>query len=424
MKRTHFFYGWVVVLSCTLLAFSVNAMGNNTLSFYVTSISDAFHVNRATTNFMFFTMGLITRTVLGLFFGRLAVRFGVKRLMIAGMGFVLAGFMAYSFADGIWMIGLGSALYGVAHAIGTLSSYNVIINNWFTKNKGLMLAIINTAVGFGGMLINPLVSMWIEKYGWNQSFFYTAILMAAIAIPSLVFIREKPRSGEGEAALKPAAAAPVRAGSKGSLRHNFRVPRFWLLVAVQLLTGFAVGPSFTNAIPALRALGVNTALISSVLSLLIALGIVIGHVSTGLLFDRFGLVSLMNTAVGIVAVGLICMGFLSAGSPVALLVFTVLCIGYSNALQLGTLSHMINDVFAREKDFTALFGFLFAVQNIGIMIGSPVSGMIFDHTGSYRIAYWLSAALIVLMLALLRLALRLARRAGNPAPEADSAAAG
>lgn len=413
MKRTKFFYGWIVVLSCTLLAFSINAMGNNTLSFYVTSISETFHVNRATTNFMFFTTGLITRTLLGLFFGRLAVRFGVKRLMIAATFFVLAGFMAYTYADGIWMIGLGSALYGIAHAIGTLSSYNVIINNWFTKNKGLMLAVINTAVGFGGMLINPLVSMWIERYGWNQSFFYTAILMAAIAIPSLAFIREKPRAGEMEAAQMP-AAPPPRTGSKVTLRQTFRTTRFWLLVAVQLLTGFAVGPSFTNAIPALRALGVNPALISSVLSLLIALGIVIGHVSTGLLFDRFGLKSLMNTAVGIVAVGLVLMGFLTGSSSVALLVFTVLCIGYSNALQLGTLSHMINNVFAAEqKDFTALFGFLFAVQNIGIMIGSPVSGMIYDHTGSYRIAYWLSAGLVVLMLALLRIALRLAHRSAE-----------
>ena len=42
------------------------------------------------------------------------------------------------------------------------------------------------------MLINPLVSGWIDKFGWNQSFTYTAIMTAAIAIPALVFIKEKP----------------------------------------------------------------------------------------------------------------------------------------------------------------------------------------------------------------------------------------
>ena len=74
---------------------------------------------------------------------------------------------------------------------------------------------------------------------------------------------------------------------------------------------------------------------------------------------------------------------------------------------------------AQQKDLSALFEFLFAVQTIGIMIGSPVSGMIFDHTGSYAIAYWLSAGLIILMLGLLRIALRLARK-----PEGTAASAG
>ena len=408
-------------MSCTMLAFSINAMGNNTLSFYVAPISDAFHVNRATTNFMFFTLGLITRTILGFFFGRLTERFGVKRLMLVGLVFVLAGFMAYSLADSIWMIGLGSALYGIAHAIGTLSSYNVIINNWFTKNKGVMLAIINTAVGFGGMLINPLVSMWIDRYGWNHSFAYTAILMAAIALPALVFIKEKPpknNTEKREALPNAADALSAAVESKASvnpifdLKLVYKTNRFWLLVAVQLLTGFVVGPCFSNVIPTLRALGVDTALVSNVLSLLLAFGIVIGHVSTGLIFDRFGLVFLMNTAVGIVVVGLICMGFLTAGSSVSLLVFTVLCLGYSNSLSLGTLSHMINEVFPmKRKDFSAMFGILFAIQNIGIMIGSPISGMIFDQTGSYRIAYWVSAVLVVVMLTLLRIALKLASNA-------------
>lgn len=420
MKKTKFFYGWIVVLSCTLLAFSVNAMGNNALTFYVASISDAFQVNRATTNFMLFTMGLLTRTVLGLFFGRLTARFGVKRLMVAGIGFVIAGYMAYAFAGNIMMIGLGSALYGIAHAIGTLSSYNVIINNWFTKNKGLMLAVINTAVGVGGMVINPLVSGWIQRFGWNQSFLNTIILIVAIAIPSLLFVREAPHTTDTPEPVKGAPPAegkpakPIAVEPEGpvlALRQALHETRFWLLVAIELLIGFSMGPSFSNAIPALRALGVEPALVANVLSVLIAFGIVIGHVSSGLLFDRFGLGLLMNVAVGVVSAGMVVMGFMTATSPVPLLVFTMLCIGYGNALSLGTLSHMINSVFARErKDFSSLFGFLFAVQNIGVMIGSPVSGMFFDHTGSYQYAYWLSVILLILSLVLLRLTLRLADR--------------
>jgi len=417
LKKTQFLYGWIVVICCTLLAFSVNAMGNNALSFYVASISETFKVNRATTNFALFTMGLLTRTILGLFFGKLATRFGVKRLMIVGLVFVMAGYMAYTFSSSIVMIGLGSALYGIAHAIGTLSSYNVIINNWFTKNKGLVLAILNTAVGVGGMVINPLVSGWIDHYGWNQSFLYTAMLIAAIAIPSLIFIRESPRKTDqpdpgAQQTMSNNSSNNIDAEPKSTMltvKKALHVNRFWLLAAVQLLIGLSIGPCFSNAIPALRALGVDPQLVSNVLSVLIAFGIAIGHVTSGLLFDKFGLGSLMNAAVGIVSAGMVCMGFLNAHSPVPLLIFTVMCIGYGNALSLGTLSHMINSVFAAErKDFSGLFGCLFAIQNIGIMIGSPISGVFYDKTGSYQMAYWLSVALLVIMLILLRVALRLA----------------
>ena len=94
-------------------------------------------------------------------------------------------------------------------------------------------------------------------------------------------------------------------------------------------------------------------------------------------FDRFGLSLLMNLAVGIVSAGMVVMGFMTAMPPVPLLVFTMLCIGYGNALSPGTLSHMINSVFARErKDFSSLFGFLFSVQNIGVMNWLARSGRV------------------------------------------------
>lgn len=419
MKDKKAFYGWVVVICCTLLAFSVNAMGNNALSFYVAPVSKTFGVNRATTNFALFTMGLLTRTIVGLFFGKLAARFGVKPLMVVGLVIALAGYFTYSFASNILMIELGSALYGIAHAIGTLSSYNVIINNWFIKSKGMVLGIINTAVGVGGMVINPLVGQWITRYGWNQSFLNTTMLIAAIAIPSLIFVKESP-SQMGQMALgaqetnERKAQANRASDAQGpvlTVRRALRMDRFWLLAAVQLLIGFSMGPCFSNAIAAFLSVGVNAEFVSNVLAVFIAFGVTVGHLTAGWLYDRFGLGTLMDAAAVIVGIGLILMGVVTASSPAPLLIFVVICIGYSNTVSLGTLSHMINNVLATERaDFSGLFGCLFAIQNVGIMIGSPVSGMIFDKTGSYRLAYWISALLLIVMLILLRIALRLSKQ--------------
>lgn len=84
-------------------------------------------------------------------------------------------------------------IYGIAHSIGTFSAYNAIINNWFVKRKGLMLGIVNTSVGLGGMVINPLVGSWIQYHGWNASFLYTGLLSAPLHCPLSAWSKFIPR---------------------------------------------------------------------------------------------------------------------------------------------------------------------------------------------------------------------------------------
>ena len=84
-KKYHIFYGWVVAISCSLLAFSINAMGNNSLSFYVAPLSESLQISRAALNFFLFTVGAIVRTVLGFFYGIIVKRIGTKTLMCADL---------------------------------------------------------------------------------------------------------------------------------------------------------------------------------------------------------------------------------------------------------------------------------------------------------------------------------------------------
>ena len=208
-KKHRIYYGWIVVLSCSMLAFSVNAMGNNSLSFYVIPLSETFGITRALLNFCLFTVGAITRTVCGFFYGHLVKRFGVKSLMVAGCLMAVGAYVLFSQSTGIVMIALGSGLYGLAHSIGTFSAYNSIINNWFIEKRGRVLGIVNVSVGLGGMVINPLASNWILAQGWNASFLFTAMLIAAIAIPALFLVRVTPARMGLEPLGKPTGAVPA-----------------------------------------------------------------------------------------------------------------------------------------------------------------------------------------------------------------------
>ncbi|MBQ9941365.1 MAG: MFS transporter [Christensenellaceae bacterium] len=276
-KRPSFYYGWVVALCCSLLALSINAMGNNSLSFYVAPLSEALGASRAAINFSVFTVGAIVRTLLGFFYGAIVKRTGIKPLMWFGCLLAVAAYVVFSLADGLLVIGIASGLYGMAHALGTFSAYNAIINHWFIRRKGLVLGLVNTSVGLGGMIINPLASRWIASAGWNASFLYTALLMAVIAIPSLFFVKISP----GQKGLAPYGAqdapaaadpAPASAAAPMQLADAMKTLRFWMIAALQFLVGFSVGQSFSMLVPHLNAIHMDPVFLSGTLSVLFALG--------------------------------------------------------------------------------------------------------------------------------------------------------
>ena len=415
MGKKRIFYGWIVAFCCMLLAFSVNAMGNNGLSLYITPISEDLLISRTNINTTLLSVGLFSRTIFGLFYGKLSNRFGIKRLMFIGCLLALLAYFIFYKATNMFMIALGSGIYGITHSIGTLSAYNTIINNWFNKRKGLVLGLIPVSVGLGGIVISPLVGGWIKNFGWNMSLLLTGIIIGVIAIPAISLIRISPKemglTPYGEEETLPESKIVTNKTDLLGLKGAIHTLRFWFLVFVQLFFGLCFGPAFSSVTPTFIALGTSPEYVYGVLMVLVNVGVVIGSVTSGLIYDKYGLRTMILLIGGILGSGMILMILPSVGNNYIISAITVLCIGYGNAMSLGTLAHYINNVFGFDSvDFSALFGTLFAVHNVGNMIGSPIYGRIFDLTGSYKFSYLLSASTLALTLVLASIVIGMGKR--------------
>lgn len=415
--KQKFYYGWIVAACCSLLALSINAMGNNSLSFYVAPLSESLQVSRAALNFSLFTVGTIVRTLLGFVYGSIVKRAGAKPLMWLGIVLTVSAYLIYSQAQSLFLLGVGSALYGTAHALGTFSAYNAIINRWFIKRKGLVLGLVNTSVGLGGMIINPLAGSWIANAGWNASFLYTALLIGAIALPALCFVKVDPAAkgltayGAEEA---PAAAANVSLPAEKliTLSDAMKTLRFWMIAAIQFLIGFGVGQAFSNLIPHLNAIQIDPVFLTGTLSILFALGTTLGNFASGFVYDKFGLRVLFLSIGSLQCIGMVLVQFLTASSAPAAWILCVICIGYGNSLSLGTLNHLINTVFGQGRtNFPAIFSWLFAISNAGGILGSPFSGWLFDITGSYQLSFLLSLIFLIIVMVLVQTVITLGKRA-------------
>jgi MFS family permease len=412
MKRK-IYRGWIVAICCTMLAFSINAMGNNSMSFYITPVAEAFGVNRVSMNTAMFTVGMFVRTIVGFFYGKLEKKFGTKPLMFFGCSMALLAYFMFSRSTGLLSIALGSGIYGIAHSIGTFGAYNTIINNWFIERKGLMIGFVNMSIGLGGMVISPLVGGWIQYSGWKNSFLFTGLLIGAIAIPAITMIKVHPTdmgalAYGGNSTV--AVAEAVKAKPLLSLGGAMKKGRFWVLVCMQLCVGIN-GSAILNVVPSLTGAGLDPLYISAVLAVLLSLGIAVGNITSGMLYDKFGLRVMMLVIGGILGTGMLLMTTIGARSSVLLTIIAVMCMGYGNSMSLGTVTHYINNVFGyRTTDFSAMFGFLFAVGSAGSMIGAPISGKIFDLTGSYSGAYLMSAGLLAVTLCLMQVVLMMSKK--------------
>lgn len=101
--------------------------------------------------------------------------------------------------------------------------------------------------------------------------------------------------------------------------------------------------------------------------------------------------------------------FFSTSSPIILFVALLMyymCAGTPNVLhQLITL-----DLFGK-KDFTAIWGMLAVAANIGLAIGNPILGLLYDLTGTYQLTIIVCIALMIICLIFFFLANQTKKRA-------------
>jgi OFA family oxalate/formate antiporter-like MFS transporter len=334
----------------------------------------------------FSIMTLVGARMLSKFSPRIVISLGG---LLAGSGVIIS---SLSTSPWIFTIAFGVLL---GSGIGFVySSASPSALKWFPASKtGLISGIVVAGFGMGSAWVAPLARTLIASYGLQSTMLYLGIGMLVVVIAFAQFVRFPPTG------FVPAASASKKAAVKSldftpkEVLKTWQFYAIWVAFALGAGAGLMVIGNLASIIkdqiglPALSAIAVSA----------LALGNGGGRVLYGILSDKIGrknvlLISFVFQAVLIFVLSLISKE--SALANNATLIVLVVLIGANYGANLAVFPAITKDYFGL-KNFALNYGFVYLSWGLGGFMLSQLAGIIKDATGTFNLAYLLSAGLLV-----------------------------
>jgi MFS family permease len=327
-------------------------------------------------------------------------------MMVSSIILPIAYFF-FSKATNIYMFYVISAVVGLCLGLCGMVPMSTLITRWFNEKKGLATGLAFTGSGLGGMILQPIIGKLIVNVGWRNTYAILAVLMFVLVVPCTVFIIKDYPSDKG---LQPFGGvpkavdnAPVVEEGGMTLAQARKKAYFWMFLPLVTLSSAAACSMVQNVSPYVTDLGFDPTVAASLSAL--SLGVLAAcKVILGQIYDKKG--SLFTTVMSLACLvaAAACYGsavntaFLYAGIFISGLGIAYTTVGYPINTQ---------SMFGK-KDYSAIYGNVASFSSIGTAIGSPITSMIYDATGSYRMAWFMWAAVnavaIVVFIALNKMA--------------------
>ena len=386
------YYGWVVawtafgVLSLTYGAqFSFGVL--------LPSIVADLGVSRTRVS-LAFSLYVVVYSGLSGYSGALTDRRGPRIVLVAGAVLLGAGYALTALSPSVWPLTLALGLVAGAGMSAAFVPCNATVVRWFVERRGLALSISTSGSSFAAVLM-PLVAGWlVGRVSWRTVYVALAIVVfVGLLVASRLMVASPEARGLDITAERsgrragPDAEPPVAADEPSLTRAEaMRTGVFWVIALIFLCTWTVVFLPLVHLSPFARGLGVSAGVASGLVSA-IGVGGLVGRTLTGGVSDRLGRVPTLGV---VLVVQMLAFVAFALAHHLVVLFPAAIAFGFGYGGTTTVFPALVADRFGRAHA-GAIVGIVFAGAGSVAAVGPFMAAWIYDRTGSYRTAFWLSA---------------------------------
>jgi len=392
-KSSKFFYGWWMVFVITIVIFVGNAAP---FAIVLKQLMEQFHTGRGEVS-LSQSITMLATGITIIFVGRMLHRYSPKKLILWGSVVGGVSSLLLSLTNSLWFLYVFSLIAGLASGFSSAIAMFTLLSKWFIRKWGTALGITMAGASIGGIVIQPLVGIIAQNFGWRATYLFAGLLVLVLAVPLILFVlRDSPESmgllpdGDKfeEIANPQTGIEPTPAVRNTKLISLLKKPSLWLMGISFAIVYIGTSAVTTNEVSFITDMKVSET--TAALARGITLGIgAISALASGWLADK-----LISRYVTILFLFLTISGMLiliQADTMSKIWLFVAIY-GLGNGV-FGTLLPIVTrDIFG-PADFSAIFGFAVVFLLAGGAIGVPLAGFMFDATGSYHSVFVITTAI-------------------------------
>ena len=394
------FYGWFVLVAGFFILF-VSAGARNGLGFFVVPMTEEFDWSRKTIS-LAFGIGWFANAITQPFIGRLHDKLGGRIVISISVLIIGISSISLSFTNSLWFLII---TYGIIMSIASggasLVTIHAVLARWFHRRRGMAISLATSGASAGSLIIAPFTAYVILLLGWRITWGVLGVMILAVGLPmALLIIRNNPSetgdSPDGDTSpvgntSSPSSISRLSGHSESdSWTDALRSLQIWQLTGAYFVCGITTAIISFHYVPFALDQGFSIATAGLAFGLMNGLNLV-GVLSTGFLSDKVSRKSLLAIVYAVRALAFVMLIF--APSVIGLWSFAIIA-GLSWAASAHLTSSITADIYG-VKTMGTIVGFATLAHQMGGAISIYLAGLLYDIYGSYDVAFFISATLLV-----------------------------